>query len=141
MIFDCDFGNWHLADMYTCFPIIHPGDSDRLVGVTGNHFSGRSDEDVLVLYVYGQQVVNRIPQGIGNFFPNLAIMNWDVGSLNSIDAEDLESLPHLKVLSLGGNKIVSLNGKLFQYTSKLQEIYINDNLLQHIGHDLLTILN
>lgn len=52
----------------------------------------------------------------------------------SIDSSLLAPFSNLLHLE---NKLVSLNGDLFQHSRKLQTIYLDGNLLEHVRHDLL----
>lgn len=145
LIFECKFENSTsriiVNTVYTCsYPRIILGNNEVLEGVNGTHFDGASNSDVLGLYVSGQQVLSRIPQHIGNFFPNLIFMQWWVGSLSSVTADDLEQFPKLMLFAVGNNKIVSLDGDLFQHNPKIQMLQFYSNTLEHVGHDLFTNL-
>lgn len=128
--------------MYSCQSRrIIPSISESVVNVTGSHLEGRSNADVSGLIVDNQQDFNRIPRNIEAFFPNLTFLRWLSGDLTSIVSDDLKPFPALAALVLGHNKIFSLNGDLFQHTPKMIVISFSDNVIEHVGFDLLTNLS
>jgi Leucine-rich repeat (LRR) protein len=58
--------------------------------------------------------------------------------LKTISADDLKQFPKLEILFLNMNKLVSLDGNLFQHTRKLQSVDFYANELEHVGENLLT---
>lgn len=85
-----------------------------------------------------QDSLATIPAGIENFFANLERFFWWNGNISTIDSSAFEPFKSLSILELGGNKLVSLEGDLFKHTPNLHEIYFDFNLLEHVGHDLLS---
>lgn len=97
--------------------------------------------DVKSLSVTKQPLVNWIPREIEKFFPDLTSIYFSESNITTISADDLKPFLNLLKLYLPNNKLVTLDGDLFQYTRKLQVVWIQINSLQHVGHDLLTGLN
>lgn len=108
----------------------------------GVHFIGKSNEDVKVFnYRNDRLQLQRIPGGLGNIFPNLIALLWLNGGLTTITADDLKPFGDLRMIYLENNKLVSLAGDLFKNTPKLVGVYLQNNLLQHVGYNLLHGLN
>ncbi|KAL7011196.1 hypothetical protein ACKWTF_014149 [Chironomus riparius] len=79
----------------------------------------------------GFSIMNKIifylPKGIVKFFPNLEMLEVIQSGLKEISSTDLEPFRILKYLDLSGNNIATLEGKLFQFNSKLEVLLLNDN--------------
>lgn len=88
--------------------------------------------------IFNHKILTTIPNGIGNFFANLESFHWWAGNISSVDSSTFRPFPNLLSIQLGDNRIVAVDGDLFQFTLKLQRIYFSGNLLRHVGHDLLT---
>lgn len=140
--FDCNFGFFSpwIGPRYTCHATVINSSSSALESVTGVHETGRSDDDVEYLYIRNQNLPF-IPEGIANFFRNLDSLAISETSLMSISANDLRPFPRLLFIYLYGQQLTSIDGDLFTYTPHLQQVHFNFNLIQHIGHDLVTGLN
>lgn len=118
------------------------GNLTHLIDVTGNHSSGRTNDDVTAFWIEsGHQHLNRIPKGIEKNFPNLIGFVWSYGSLTTLKADDLKPFPNLVIFSVIYNKLASLDGDLFKHTPKLENINFDNNLLEHVGFGLLDGLN
>lgn len=108
--------------------------------VNGDHWTGKSNFNVKVLTVIDDEL-SRIPDGIDNFFAYLIGIQWFRGNLMTIHAEDLRPFPDLQVIRLENNKLFALDSDLFKYTPKLQFIGLGNNLIQHIGLNMLNDLD
>lgn len=145
--FQCDFRNrnyWLTLNEYSCIPaaLISDGNLSHVFDVTGNHSSGKTNEDVKGFEIESNhQHLNRIPKGIEKFFPNLIAFVWYDGNLTTLIADDLKPFPKLQLFSALINKLVSVDGYLFKHTPTLKVIYLNVNLLENVGFGLLDGLN
>lgn len=143
IVIECQFNinvTWDKADRrYLCEKYSVSGNEPNLVNVTGQHIESLQNVDVEALSVISENELVRIPRGIDKFFPNLVVFRWMDGNLKVLD--DLKQFPNLVLLVLTKNKLVSLDVDVFQHTLKLQAIYLYDNLIAHVGLDLLTNLN
>lgn len=136
-IFECKYGN-KLSQEYNCeVTVIASKSETTLLEVKGNHSEGKSNADVLYLSIYDQVIPNRFPKNIEKFFPNLESFDWYNGSLKSVTAGDLAPFQTLKVLSISGHKLVSLNADLLKNNALLEWINFRDNLIEHVGSGLL----
>lgn len=111
-----------------------------VTAVQGKHPNGAPTENVLTLDVFDNKILNQIPPNIGAFFPNLLSFRWSNGNLTSVIAADLQPFPNLILLILISNKIVSLDGNLFQYTPSVRFFSVDSNLLKNVGFGLLNDL-
>lgn len=131
-----------IGTRYSCSANVLDSEDTTIINeIDGPHLEGRSDADVEVIRVSNDRLINRIPSGFGNFFPNLLLVDWFRGNLTTIAADHLEQFPNLIMLNLEHNSLVSLDGDLFKPLKKLQWIAISNNLLQHAGHGLLDDLD
>lgn len=108
-----------------------------LQSVTGVHIKGQFNSDVTALRVFQEPVLKKLPKKVERFFPHLISYRWMFGALTSVSAEDFRPFPKLKVLSLGNNNIVTLDGDLFKYSPSLAHIHLWNNLITNVGKDLL----
>lgn len=137
----CDFiiSNWHIGSVYGCdATVISLEDPARITEVSGTHWVEKNDADVKGFHIDGQNSLSIIPSGIQNFFFNLEAFQWWNGNISRIDSSTFASIPNLLSIHLFRNKLVTLDGDVFQNTRKLQRIYLQSNLLEHVGYDLLT---
>lgn len=144
LVFQCAFTEetWTSVGLhYSCkASVISFGSLTSLEGVVGTHLDGKNNFDVRSVHVSGDRTCNRIPQNIEKHFPNLLGIAWDHGNLTSISAEDLKPFPYLRMISIGKNNVVKLDGNLFKYSPKIRYIRFHTNFFEHIGQDLLTDL-
>lgn len=125
---------------YACFmPLITVDNATTLINVIGNHIEGRTNEDVQILDVRNDELLTHIPLGIERFFPNLMAFRWYNGSLTTISAEELR-FPGLILLFMNQNRLISLDGRLLAQKPMLQWISFGYNLLEHVGHNFLSVL-
>ena len=139
MEFSCQFadGTWPaLGTVYFCYiyNVYRPG--YVLNAVNGYHDGDRGNDDVEMILLTGVNMA-RIPEGLGEFFPNLRAISWSRVNLNTISASDFEQVPNLEVLWLHENKLVTLESDLFTLVPKLTRIDFSGNLLEIIGVELL----
>lgn len=130
-----------IGPQYGCEPTVTVvGNRTDLVRVVGVHPDGLSNADVRILDVRNEQLLSRLPQNIATFFPNLIGIQWSVGSLTALTANDLQPFPNLQVLALSNNQISSLNSNLFTNTNQLQWISFFNNSLSGVGNNLFSPL-
>lgn len=131
------------GSVYNCYnaQVSISNSATTLESVRGVHQSGKSNTDVKVLYVEEDKTgIERLPSNIEKFFPNLVLIRWVRGSIRTVTAEDLRPFPELTGFSMFYNRIVSLDGDLFQYTPKLEWVDFERNQIANVGEDLLANL-
>lgn len=131
-----------LGEVYSCEAIVSFSGigSSKLEFVNGTHLEGKDNSKVITLNLRNQNVAS-IPINIADFFSNIEGIQWYNSNLQEISAVDLQQFPRLKVFSSVSNRLVSLNGDIFQNTPQLQWISFNDNSLENVGSGFLENLN
>lgn len=142
-IIDCDYVEYDfviIGRTITCdATLISSGNETDVIEVRGEHPNGLPTKDVWALNLIEDEWalnLNRIPQNIGVFFPNLRVIQWFPGNLTSISAADLEPFGELLMLHLWNNRIASLDANLFQHTPNLRLLVFSDNLLENVDATL-----
>lgn len=107
-----------------------------VTGIKGDHLDGHKNSDVNCFRVYHSSLLRAIPQGLGNFLPNLTFISVSKTRLASITQATLKSFTELTVLDLMMNKLRVLESGLFKYNTKLTDIYFGDNPLNAIAPDI-----
>ena len=142
VIFNCHFYDWgwQSGEQYTCvlYGTVTAGNNTSLENVTGNHQGGRTNAHVGGLIIHGPFPFNRLPSNIENFFPNLKGIEFFNGSLTTIFSGDLKPFPHLRDLYIRFNLLVTIDGDLFKHTRSIKTLLFDNNLIEHIGENLLT---
>lgn len=134
-----DTAFWDVGPLYTCRgEVINPDNQKTVTEISGTHMDGRNFADVKAFTICNQKSLTTIPRGLEMIFPNLEAFRWSHGIISEIDASAFKKFSNLRVINLGDNKIVTLDYDLFHHTRKIQWIYFDNNLLEHVGHDLLT---
>lgn len=113
--------------------------SDEPLKITGNHLQGMSDEDVEGFLMRSQELF-QIPEGFGTFFPNLKGFYIRDSKVKTISKHDLQ-FQSLLYFYLAFNELEILDGDLFEFTPKLQDLYLQSNLIRHVGPNLLSSLD
>lgn len=80
-----------------------------VINVSGIHLEGKNNTDVRNLNVKNNKILTKIPQGVENF-----------GNISTIVSSTFQPFPELLQIHLSYNKIVALDGDLFQYTRMLR---------------------
>lgn len=123
---------WNVVNAYTCVGnIIMTSDSPFITSVSGVHALGRTDADVQVVVIEGQNI-RFFPRGLVSFSKLQAISLNSVG-ISEVTHDDLAQFPNLVQLQLNGNLIDTLRRLTFTSNPNLQFISINDNPLRHIA--------
>lgn len=108
--------------------------SKNILKVTGDHNPFKSNSDVKFLTIESSKFDDKIPQNLGNFFPNLMSLNiTNSNNLTKIDKEDFRNLSNLEIFTLNFTQIQNLTENLFQFTPKLREIYIQNSLIKFVN--------
>lgn len=133
--FHCDY--YERENHYNCFAVVISADNPTTITeIRGNHMAGKGNADVKRVLIHYNPLAT-IPNGLGNFFPNLEVLHWSLGKISSIDSNTFKQFPNLLNISLSSHKLVTLDGDLFKHTRKLRQIDFSFNKLEHVGHNLL----
>lgn len=83
------------------------------------------------------QTMNYFPKGLGKFFPNLMFLRSRKSHLKTLHKEDFKSMSQLEWIAIYGQDIETLDSDLFEYTPKLNLVYLEKNKIKHVGDGLL----
>lgn len=137
--FDCRYDalQWPIVNsQYACYALVGKvRDGDVVTNVCGKHQGSNKNADVRIFFMSDDKIFNRIPRGLETYYSNLVGLKWFNGLLLSVTANDLKPFPNLRVLSLQGNQIFSIDADLFKYSKNLEYINIGYNSLEHVGQD------
>jgi len=144
LLLDCNYSMivWNIiGPLYTCTATVNQYDDGRQVsGVSQNHMAGRNDSDVQAVWLYGQTLLNFIPEDIDRFFENLQGFAIERTSLKYVAKEDLHQFPKLETLQIRWNQLETLDGDLFIYNPSLRWFIFESNKLTNIGPNILSNL-
>ena len=87
-----------------------------------------------------RQPVHFIPQGLGEFFPDLEGLKIGNSQTKEVTKNDIAQFPKLKQLHLYSTDIQSLPANLFEENPDLLYIYLGHNKLTHVGKGILSPL-
>lgn len=138
---DCDYANngWGFSEFlyqYQCKPkVIQNGESRNVEGVSQNHQTGYSDQNVTALKFDDQQI-EFIPRNINLFFANLEYLTFYHCPIKSFTKDDLKPFPKLKIFEVFGGKLTTLNGDVFKYSPKLRRIDFGYNQITKVGRGI-----
>jgi len=137
---DCAFGMRGfeiVGSQYNCLArVTQNGPSRSVVAVIGNHQAGRSHRDVLALTFITQQI-DRIPQNMISFFPNVETIRIDNCPIQSFTRDDLRPFPRLRYFVLHRSQVRTINGDVFMHSPQLQFLWLGNNQITNVGPGLL----
>lgn len=143
-IINCEFKMLYFTSakyVYGCLTtkVASSGNLEKIEELQGTHMAGKANKDVLGFNEIGASM-QYIPSNFADFFPNLvAIALW--GPLLRLTASDLKPFPNLLQFTSSFGRFTSIEGDLFQYTTKLKIIQINNGKLENVGSNLLSGCN
>lgn len=135
-ILDCKFkqneSRW--GQFYAClgsYSVIEP--EDRLITeVRGQHYPGKSNDDVNVLFVqYAEWKM--LPLNLSAFFKNLEIYHVKASNIRKLTSDDLKGFDKLRVFDVSSNPIIRLENEFFEGHSTIVKISFYDCDLRFIG--------
>lgn len=131
----CSIGH----QLYTCqvtSASITQSDSRTIQSFSGNHLTGKSNDDVVAVW-FKKTVVQFFPQGLHRIFPNLISVRIDNCELKEITRDDLTGLQNLEMIYLANNQLTTLPSNLFQNMPKLKKIDFHINNLEFLSSKLM----
>ena len=143
MELNCDFGTKQFKnrispyEWYICWitsaAITKP--DTKIKTVHGKHSDGNTNDDVQSIG-FRDTVVNFIPKGLTEIFPNLICLHINKCGLKEICREDLVGFENLEYLEIEYNKLTSLPDDLFLNTPKLKWISFTGNKIESMSSNL-----
>lgn len=111
----------------------------NIESVSGNHESGKSNDDVKVLNIQAIKSA-QIPSGFENSFKNLEGLFAFSSEKTILTSDDLKPFTKLKYFDISFNRLVNLPSDLFESNPQLEWIDFSDNRLKLIGLNILDSL-
>lgn len=144
VIYSCSFvpKTWaNVGSLYGCtLSTITNGSVTDLEEVKGTLAVGKTLEDVEGLTLL-RKAVDRWPESLESFLPNLKAIQIYSSQITSISAENLKPFPNLEYLNLATNLLKTLPADLFSFTPNLKAIYFQSNKLESVGQGILDDLD
>lgn len=136
IILDCVYAmrTWAIVgSVYQCSPRVIQLDQTRnIVGVSQNHLSGKTNQDVEALFI-DSQPIDLIPKDIELFFVNLETLIIWSSPIKSMTKDDLKPFPKLKVIEIQICQIQVISGDIFKYSPELQFANFQKNQITNVG--------
>lgn len=146
---DCEFGpDWWGSDLtgleslYSCkiASMDIRDNATHLIEVTGEHLSGKSNSDVIGIFVWytcSEYHLEYFPKGILNFFPNFAAIRLDGCPIDHLNGDELNEYPNIERFAISRSTIVRVPGNLFAMTPNIKQIIFSHNKIEYVGAGLL----
>lgn len=158
---NCDFKIYRV-DGYNCkiTKLYIDDEGSEISKLNGNHYLGKNDSNVEVLYIPSTNCIKFLPTNFGKYFTNLKKVevseaclkfispNVFVG-LNSLETVDIRKnllsaipgdtfdiLVHLHTLMLSDNKIEKLETETFEKLTILKKLWLSGNSLEILQEKL-----
>lgn len=154
VVIRCDFAFDHfpiVGYQYGCYNATVTDKNDpnyvsRIYGrhqevVVENKTATLTHSDVRVFHLSHMTRLEKLPEGIVSYLPNLIGFRWEDDNLTQITANDLIPFPDLMALSFWNNKLHALDADLFKHTKNLVYINFSSNLINEVGYGILDELN
>lgn len=124
-ILNCEYSK---SSQYDCL-INDANLKGNITKIIGNQISNFEVESLVIQ----KSNMEKIPQNLAEFFPNLVKLNITKTNLKSIDKEDLKNFPKLEILTLNFTQIHKLPEKLFEFTPNVKEVNIENSLIEFVN--------
>jgi hypothetical protein len=144
---DCRFNltnNWIvIGRAYECYTTSLPSSpSDQTItDVSGAHLSGKTNNDVKMLHIYGSQSLGFVPRGVTALFPNLVAYYLRFTSFETLYGDEFDEIPQLQWLNIQNTQLQTISSRLFDATPNVKYVNFDSNKLQRVGSELFTHLN
>lgn len=130
-----------IGEIYTC-------EADKVIQIdeknTEISFTTLSGNDKVKALKFETHLMKFFPQGITKTFSNLLAIYMNDGVLSEIHQADLQPFPQLRYLDLFENQLEVIEADLFKFNEHLEVIWLSNNRIEHINpkvFDHLTKLN
>lgn len=130
---DCQYLDFQI---YSCVGTIVLGETvdDIVTELSGEHVSGKSDNDVKLLQLRNQNLTF-FPRNMENLFPNLVSINLASNLITNISNRDIKPHKHLHKIDLGSNQITVIESNFFDGLN-LRSVIFDRNNIKHVGHNI-----
>ncbi|CAG9811907.1 unnamed protein product [Chironomus riparius] len=121
------------GEQYTCsLRIFNPLGRNNFEDVEGDHMTGRTDEDVRIMYINEGKTLN-IPSIICEKFPNLESMDFLHDEIEYLEESSFGNCRNLRRIYVYDNEIESIPQGLFRNNPLLEELSLGHNRLTARG--------
>jgi hypothetical protein len=143
---DCDFKMGVYAgigDIYRCWTTnITESSNHTVTNVTGTHATGKTNEDVQMVSIDGNNQLSFVPRGFTNFFPNLNGIYLRYTTFDTLNGDELDEFGEkLTWFALEGSNLTTISSELFDFTPNIAHMFFYGNKLESVGRDLFTAVN
>ncbi|KAG5667578.1 hypothetical protein PVAND_015555 [Polypedilum vanderplanki] len=129
-------GIWQLdRSVLTCDVtnlLVFGGHKINVNDIQVNHPTKKKFADIEGFQVTRGKTLKYFPTGVGNFFPNLIMINIPHSGLIEITRKDLQQFPNLKMLFILNNYLEYIPEDLFMHNPHITVIDFEKNKIQHI---------
>lgn len=132
-------GSTYSCQIINKLNIVTP-ESAFIESVTGTHLAGKSNDDVLALYVDVSKNIEYLPQGFERIFPNIKVIWIQNNNIKELKQSDLRPFPKLEYLKLVANRINVLEDGVFDFNQQLKGLCFERNKMYHIGQKVFDSL-
>jgi hypothetical protein len=133
----CFYGETMPDFGYTCHIIEQKNIADPItITVKGEHWSGKSNNDVVTLYI-GKCDFVTFPRNLQELFPNLKWIMIDGCNLKHIGTEHIGKWKKMRRFWVVNCQLRRLDGDIFRGLGKLKDVCFNRNNLQEIELEIV----
>lgn len=139
---NCNFINYNFVwgeIEYTCeaFEVVIEQPKVVITSITGEHFSGRTTEDVHQLHV-NKQILLFIPNGLAQVFTKLKALVLEGTSLTAIERNNFVDLHNLTALILPYNELMEIPDDAFADLAKVEFLSLGLNEIKSLSENVFT---
>lgn len=136
IILDCTYSierHSVMGNVYQCKPkVIKLGETNKVIGVSDNHQTGKTNQDVNLIDIYEQRI-NSIPEDINLYFASLEGISFYNCPIKSVTKDDLKHFPKLKYFRIAIGQLTTIEGDIFKHSPQLQFLDFDYNQIIHVG--------
>lgn len=118
----------------TALNILHEA-NEKVSKVFGDHIEGKSNNDVAILNILGQNLTEP-PIGLHKMFPNLEVFKISESSLEKLAKSSFEGMKKLKEIDIEGNNLENLPEDVFEDLIHLEYLNMAHNSVQELSNGI-----
>lgn len=142
--FNYNFDWFIIGRVYTCFvnsTFINHELNNSVTNALGNHRIFKGNGDVRGLFILKKEI-HFFPRSIGEkFFKNIAGLTINDSKLKEIHQSDLEEFPKLREIFIASNEIETLEANLFKFNENLELLWLDGNKIRSIDSKIFDNLS
>lgn len=123
------------------FELITSKDDREITAITGQHMSGKNNDDVKYFRAT-ERKVQFFPRAVTKYFKNIETVQIESAGLREITKNDLKQFGEkLTLLWLSYNKLKVIESDLFEFNKNLGAVSFDYNEILHVGSGAFNTLN